>query len=205
MDKGINMDYQECIKRFSMLLEDLAESDGMFDPDIIYNVYYALYLSQMYSDIDIEDTAQELKQYYLKTFRVIVINQLKKYSKRQRVSGSFKEKDIESNDFGVLNDLMKNTFRSDMTRLNKRWIELTSLLADLNTKRKSDDILLTLDRINNTIHNTGEKMFTKFSNPRELLQAFERAHMLEPKELKRYVTDMDLKRKAREYGEEITF
>ena len=89
------MDYKESLRRFQLLAESrilqedvddenvdsepLVSEEDFFDPQTIYNVYYAIYLSQMYPQEDFTITADDLRQTYLGVFLPIVKAQIKKY------------------------------------------------------------------------------------------------------------------------------
>lgn len=214
------MDYKEVNKRFSLLLEAL-EAEGMpdeviFDPSKIYSTYYAILLSQDViggvSNSDLAFIAMELKEYYLDKYKTILALQIMKYWTRRRVSDKFKRmankynnfKDLEDESFPMLVELMNNTFRSDMNRLNKRWIDLAVHLRQLSemdintvsersTKKTIEQMLLKMDRINNIVHNTGDVMLDKFTNSKELLKALDDSSRISPDELKKRISDKFLK------------
>ena len=215
------MEYNNSIKKFSLLMEDLHEFDIGEDVEFkignVYNTYYATYILQMgLADDSLDEllfVVDELKDYYLQKYKTIIVLQLYKYWKRSRISAKFEKmvekyervSDLLEEEFGTLVELMKNTFRSDMSRLNKNWIELAQHLKELEVlkpdrarspkfKESVENILLKLDRINNTVHNTGEQMLSKFSNGDELLKALDKASRAEPEEIKRKVTDRFLRR-----------
>jgi hypothetical protein len=201
------LDYYESVKRFQLLMEDIDKP--YFPVETVYQTYYALWLGQRHGgDSDVEYTleavAKSLREEYLEAYMDVVKAQLMKYYKRQRVDQDFDAKQIKSNKFKVLDDLMNKTYRSDMRRRNDRWNMLTEYLTKLQDKKMNYmDMLLTMDRINNVVHNTGEVMLTKFDNARELLQAFEKSHNIkDPKEFKQLGASVTLNKLARTLGEE---
>jgi hypothetical protein len=189
----------------------LEEVDGKpyFPPETVFQTYYALWLGQNYgSDPEVKSVlssvAESLRDEYLEGYGDVVRTQLRKYYGRDRVDDDFNAKDINSDRFNVLDGLMKKTYRSDMRRRNKRWIMLTEYLDKLSQRNLSYmDMLLTMDRINNVVHNTGEVMLTKFENSKELLQAFNKAHHISDiKEFRSLANSVTLNRLARTLGEE---
>lgn len=210
------MDYQTSIERFSLMMEALEDENPenvVFDPRVLYNTYYAILVAQGHgkgkpNPSDLSIIAEELQEYYLDKYKIILSRQLLKYWKRKRVSPKFQKmidkyqtfEDLIQSDFKTLYTLMENTFRSDMSRLNVRWIDLASNLTDLanlkiNPKNLEtvSDVLLKLDRINNIVHNTGDKMLDKFENGRRLLATLNEISKTSPNELRKKVSDKFLR------------
>ena len=126
------------------------------------------------SDFLIKEFAPQIKKTYLRVFGKMIKEQLEKYGSRRRTDPDFK---IPENPTPAeLNHLMGKTFRSDMSRRNDRWMELTKWLEALDHSRSIKDTFFAIDRINNTTHNTQENIMSKFQNASSLLTAFDNAH-----------------------------
>jgi len=120
---------------------------------------------------------QDIKNKYLGTFIPLIQKQLYKYLERNRIdSNSFSEGDINTQNTENLDLYMKNTYRSDMTRRNVVWENLTKLVNELSKTSDSGNIIKIIDRINNNIHNTGDLILTKLDNGSELLKALDICH-----------------------------
>jgi len=138
-------------------------------PQDIYSFYYCEFLPE--HEIKSE-FLNDLKNKYITIFTKTVQEQLEKYYQRRRIDSDFDSSWIKSADTSVLDNAMKKTFRSDMKRRNDNWNFLTEYLNALNKSNTVKNIIFYVDRINNTIHNTGEGMLSKVPNGYELLTAF---------------------------------
>lgn len=209
------MNYLKSLEKIQLFKEQLNKQDldhnVFFNPTKVYDTYYAIYIIQRgLADNSLTELAfiiEELKDYYIEKYKIIVCLQLYKYWQRGRVSEEFativqkynKLSDLLGEDISVLLSLMRNTFRSDMTRLNKTWIDLVSHLNDLDKmitaydKKSIESMLLKMDRINNTVHNTKMPMLDKFSNGHQLLEALNDVHSASPEQIKRMVGDKFLR------------
>jgi hypothetical protein len=148
-------------------------------PSTITDFYLASYLHDVVDESDKDDINEiilNLREKYLKAFQPVLINQLRKYITRGRMVKDVDERDLANASFDQLDQYMNLSRRSDMKRENKRWNMLSDYLAKLSHERRNvEKIKEVIDRINNTVHNTGESMLTKFDNARELLDAFDLA------------------------------
>lgn len=197
-------------------MEELTlEEEEKLRPEDIYNFYYLNYIlsdpteranlsGDVVSSSDFE--VKLLRRKYLEAFRPIVQDQLKKYLSRGRIDArSFKENDINTANYQKLDRMMRATYRSDMTRRNINWENLTKNLAGLQEVSDSKRIMYFIDRINNTIHNTQEPMLIKFDNGSELIQALGDAHRLNPQQLKLKTSDLEFLKEETSIGKAYVF
>lgn len=170
--------------KFNVLVEHVLSNVDVLLPKDIYTFYFLYTSSQTqktdeYFNFIIKEFISKLKVKYLNIFKPILIDQLEKYLKLNRVTDSFKT-GIEENkiilrdsDFLELSQYMQMTYRSDMIRQNDRWNDLAHWLAKLENSKILKDNMFFIDRINNATHNTHESILSKFPNDRELLKAFD--------------------------------
>lgn len=122
---------------------------------------------------------------YLEIFTPIIRNQLKKYIRLHRVDVGADLSNVDSADIDGLLEMVKRTFRTpkpgeSLTR-NVNWEALANHLKVIYSVLKEKDVdnaqrlAFLIDRVNNTIHNTGEIMLMKLPNGRELKSAFDYA------------------------------
>ncbi len=127
-----------------------------------------------------EDYLEKLATKYVNVFGDLIQKQIQKYIDRGRtdpnVSLDSASRLPMQRRVSVLADLMKKTFRSDMSRRNDRWNELADYIVKLNNAKDTKTTLYLIDRINNAVHNTKTQILDKLPNSRELLAAFNAAH-----------------------------
>jgi hypothetical protein len=150
-------------------------------PTTLYNFYHIATLEsqgRIKSDYGRELAREYLTAYrqkYLDTIGPLVADQIKKYIGRGRVDEGVTDDVLEAaaNDPAALDELMRQTYRSDMKRRNDVWNNITEHLRGLAAAGTPRDIIFRIDRLNNAIHNTNELLFSKFKNAGELMDAFE--------------------------------
>lgn len=153
-------------------------------PKTLYNFYHLATLESQgrikseYGQGLMREYLDSYKQRYLDTLGPLVADQIKKYIDRGRVDEGVTDEVLEAaaNDPVLLDELMRQTYRSDMKRRNDVWNNITEHLRGLEAARTPKDIIFRIDRLNNAIHNTNELLFTKFKNAGELMDAFESIH-----------------------------
>lgn len=186
---------------FRLICEDTNESALL--PATITDFYLAAYLYDVVDDSDKDEVGMiilDLREKYLSAFRSVLIKQLQKYLTRGRIVGNIDERDLVKASFDQLDEYMNMSRRSDMSRLNKRWNMLSEYIATLSHENRNVvKVKEIIDRINNTVHNTGEKMLTKFPNAGELLDAYELAAEGKINDLVNQSRERTLKKLAREY------
>jgi len=171
-----------------------------FNPQLIYDFYYTSFLFHEASTNEktkssIYAITRNIAENYFSLYKPIIVDQIKKYVKRDRVDKDFpKNEDLNSASLERLNELMNKTFRSDMHRRNNVWNFLTKHIAKLEeiykNQAETTKIIFEIDRVNNTTHNTVELIFSKFNNYRELQKAFDTCHKVKHyKELEQYTSD----------------
>jgi len=196
------MDFFESIKKFHLICESIVEET--LDPSTITDFYLAYYLYQKIDDDESQSLLKyviiDVRQAYLNAMKPILIKQLQKYHSRRRIVGEYNPEDFSRADYEKLYTLMKQSRRSDMNRINQRWNDLAELLKDLQANdRNVKEMAFLIDRINNTIHNTGESMLSKFPNRRQLEQTFDFAHKATIRQLINKSSNSDLKEIASNY------
>jgi hypothetical protein len=150
-------------------------------PTTLYNFYHIATLEsqgRIKSDYGRELVREYLTAYrqkYLDTIGPLVADQIKKYIGRGRVDAPVTQEalDAAADDPAALDELMRQTYRSDMRRRNDVWNNITEHLRGLAAAGTTRDIIFRIDRLNNAIHNTNELLFSKFRNAGELMDAFE--------------------------------
>ena len=150
-------------------------------PKTLYNFYHLATLESQgrikseYGQGLMKEYLGAYKQRYLDTLGPLVADQIRKYIGRGRVDEPVTEEALEAavNDPEKLDELMRQTYRSDMKQRNDVWNNITEHLKGLAAARTPRDIIFRIDRLNNAIHNTNELLFSKFSNAADLMDAFE--------------------------------
>lgn len=189
--------------RIKRLINEIHDVETITPKDI-YNFYYLWHIAV--NDPSLVQTPfgketqdyylKQLKEKYVRLFTKLLTKQIHKYVQRGRIDPDF-PKDVDvlnMADTAKLLELMKKTFRSDMTRRNDRWIlvaEYTQNLAKSNTAKQ---MYLWIDRLNNSVHNTQTRVMDKFQNYyTELNKAFDIVfHANSIREL-RHLVDKDLR------------
>lgn len=154
---------------------------GGITPKTLYNFYHLATLESQgrikseYGQGLMREYLNIYKQRYLETLAPLVSDQIKKYIGRGRVDEPVTEESLNAaaNDPVALDELMRQTYRSDMRRRNDVWNNITEHLRGLAAAGTARDIIFRIDRLNNAIHNTNELLFSKFKNAGELMDAFE--------------------------------
>ena len=154
---------------------------GGITPKTLYNFYHLATLESQgrikseYGQGLMREYLNIYKQRYLETLAPLVSDQIKKYIGRGRVDEPVTEESLSAaaNDPVALDELMRQTYRSDMRRRNDVWNNITEHLKGLAAAGTTRDIIFRIDRLNNAIHNTNELLFSKFKNAGELMDAFE--------------------------------
>jgi hypothetical protein len=168
------------MQSFFIFFESQFPSAVVLSPKTIYNFYFLYTLSQtrsldQFSSFLVEEFAMNIKKTYLRVFKTLLYQQLTKYKSRGRVTPDF-----ALSDGGMspeeLHAQMQKTFRSDMNRLNTRWIDLAQWVIELEHAETTKQIFYVVDRINNTTHNTQEIILSKFENSFDLMRAFDQCH-----------------------------
>lgn len=178
--------------KFKIFLENYLVS---LYPKDIYNFYY-IFSAHSYGKMYDEDKSRaefllnEIKNKYLAVFKDVLTEQLKKYSNQNRTDIDFDQNLINPNmDFRTIHSLMSKTYRSDMSRRNINWESLAEYCMNLNGTDVFDKICFYIDRINNSVHNSGELFFDKLDNANELLKAFDTVHLsATPRDYARFVS-----------------
>lgn len=171
-----------------------SASSWNLSPRDVYNFYY-IFSAYSYGKLYDEDKNKaefilnEIKQKYLKNFKLLLIQQLEKYVSLNRVDDDFSNEELsEDMSFQTIKALMSKTYRSDMQRRNANWNSLADYCESLNKTNSFDKLCFFIDRINNTIHNTGGPILDKLPNGIELLNSFETVHLAQsPKQYAKYV------------------
>ena len=140
----------------------------------------------------------EIKEKYLIVFKRVLVDQLRKYAKQKRTDIDFNHRLISDDmSFPIIHDLIKKTYRTDMTRRNINWESLAEHCMNLNTTKVFDRICFFIDRINNSVHNTGDLFFDKLEDASDLIKAFDTVHLSEtPRQYARFVGS-DVRKLAR--------
>jgi hypothetical protein len=173
--------------KLKQLIKEIHDSESLSARDI-YNLYFLLTLSQVRPDLfktdygayTLEYYTNQFKRKWMTIFTRMMQKQLAKYSSRNRIDPDFDKTRIDSNSPNVLAGLMKKTHRTQKfddkgnIRRNDRWELLGDDLIKLDNASSVSDILMTIDHMNNIVHNTGTSMLDHLSNYRgELLKALE--------------------------------
>jgi len=169
------------VKTFIEFIENVS-SWTLFPRDV-YNFYY-IFSAYSYGKLYDEDKNKaefilnEIKQKYLKNFKLLLVHQLEKYASSGRVDDDFLHDELSNDmDFQKIKTFISKTYRSDMKRKNDNWIALADYCDSLNKTNVFDKICFFIDRINNTVHNTGAAMLDKLPSGLDLIDAFETVHL----------------------------
>ena len=160
----------------------------------IYDFYF-LTTALSYDQINLEDLSvaefylNEIYQVYLQSFKKLLIDQIEKYYKRNRIDADFNYSLLKSANFETIKNLMNKTFRSDMVRRNDVWNLIAENLLNLSKAGSIKTKCFYMDRLNNCVHNTGDLVLDKFPNGYKLMNAFNVVHNSKnPKEFARFVS-----------------
>lgn len=164
-------------------------------PKDIYNFYY-IFSAYSYGKIYDEDKSKaefilnEIKDKYLIVFKQVLINQIEKYIKEKRIDIDFDKSLINSDiDFNTIHSLISKTYRSDMVRRNVNWELISEYTLNLSKTNNFEKICFYIDRINNSVHNSGELFFDKLESADSLLKAFNAVHLsTTPRDYARFVS-----------------
>ena len=161
-------------------LEEGQEAETRLTPRTLYNLYYIATEPEPTSEYGREITNEYIDKYkrlYVDVFSNLVRQQIQKYIGRGRVDSNVTKKSLDKADTpAMLDELMRGTYRSDMRRRNDVWNLVTEHLKNLSLAKTKKDKIFYMDRLNNSIHNTQELLFSKFSNYRQLQEAFDSIH-----------------------------
>lgn len=173
--------------QFDIFIESILNQSIQLTPKNLYNFYFLATLfgqGKIQGDYGLHVTREfinNLQTKYLNLFSQLLIDQIDKYVRRGRISKEFDMKEFESIKKGNLDhkkiyELMCQTFRSDMKRVNDVWNLLAEYVYKLFIAQSIKDKFFLIDRINNCVHNTNEIIFTKFKNATELMTAYDIIH-----------------------------
>jgi hypothetical protein len=161
-------------------LEEGQEAENRLTPRTLYNLYYIATEPEPTSEYGRKITNEYIDKYknlYIDVFSNLARQQIEKYIGRGRVDSNVTEKALDKADTpAMLDELMRGTYRSDMRRRNDVWNTVTEHLKNLSGATTKKDKIFYMDRLNNSIHNTQELLFSKFSNYRQLQEAFDSIH-----------------------------
>lgn len=196
------MDLYSSVKSFQLLLES-ETSENMFKPSTIIDFYLVSYLDDVVNEEDkqiLKDEIYQIRNIYLESFKQILRNQIQKYISRGRLVKEYSRDEVLDADYPKLFEMIQSSRRSDMKRKNKNWNMLAEYLVKLYKQRRDvDEIKMLIDRINNTVHNTGTSMLTKFKNKHDLLEALNLAAEAKIQDLIRNSRNRSIKNLAKEY------
>ena len=160
----------------------------------IYDFYF-LTTALSYDQINLEDLSvaefylNEIYKVYLQSFKQLLIDQIEKYYKKNRIDADFNYSLLKSANFETIKSLMNKTFRSDMVRRNDVWNLIAENLLSLSKAGSIKTKCFYIDRLNNCVHNTGDLVLDKFPNGYKLMNAFDVVHNSKtPKEFARFVS-----------------
>lgn len=160
----------------------------------IYDFYF-LTTALSYDQIHSEDLSvaefylNDICQLYLQSFKQLLIDQIEKYYKRNRVDADFSYYSLKTANFEKIKELINKTFRSDMVRRNDVWNLIAANLLNLSKAGSIKIKCFYMDRLNNCVHNTGDLVLDKFPNGYKLMNAFDIVHNSKtPKEFARFVS-----------------
>ncbi len=169
-----------------MLLKELImENNGdAITSRNIFDFYYLFTISQLqpaalqtnYGTHTENLFLNALKAKYISNFKTIISKQIQKYHDRKRIDPDFNVSLMVNASPATLLDLMKKTFRSDMTRRNEVWILACEYLMKLENSSNKKETYLYIDRLNNCIHNTQSSILSKFANGSALVSAYDKVH-----------------------------
>lgn len=170
------------MQSFLIFFENQTSPAIVLSPRTIYNFYFLYTLAQtrpldQFAEYIVEEFARNIKKLYLRVFKNLLYQQLTKYKSRGRVTPDFVLPTGEMTTEQLYNQMTK-TYRSDMKRVNHRWVDLAQWVMELERAVPIKQIFFTVDRINNTTHNTEEIILSKFENPHDLMTAFDNCHKM---------------------------
>lgn len=190
-----------CMKLKNLIRE--IHDGHMIYPSDIYNLFFleVLYFDQPqlfkseYGEFILHTYTTALKSKYLSVFKHLLAAQLTKYFNLHRTDQDFNSKSISPNaNASVLLDLMKKTFRTDMTRRNTVWELIAEYTMKLEQSKGLKEVFTYINMLNNCIHNTGGKVLGKVSNGNDLLQSFDMVTNAKSIEQYEKFVDKDIRR-----------
>lgn len=189
--------------RSRYLLEELTTNRNVLTATDVYDFYW-LYSAFSYDQINIQDYnvaefyLKELRDIYLQAFTELLTKQIEKYVSRGRIDmvqgkPAFDIATVRAAPFQqrpmMLRKMMAQTYRSDMTRRNDVWDMIAEYLQGLSHAENAKQITWYIDRINNSVHNTGTAVLDKFKGGMDLLRAFDTVHRAKvPRDYARFVS-----------------
>lgn len=178
-------------------LKSIIIEEGMGDGGLltlsskdIYNFYvlWNLYLTSpelintQYGKNVLTFYLGKFKKQYVTIFSKLLANQIRKYIVRKRIDVDFPI-NVDLDKLAIelntkeLGQLMRKTFRSDMVRRNDVWNLVGDFVYNLSNSSNTKDTFIWIDRLNNTVHNTGGAVLDKLNNYYgELNRAFDNCH-----------------------------
>lgn len=166
-------------------LNEVNSVEREITPKNICTFYFIEYIkSSQGGDGDFENKAndylRDLAEKYVDVFGNLIQKQIEKYINRGRTDPGASLAGVTKLSMArrapKLADLMKKTYRSDMSRRNDRWNDLADYVVKLSKTSDVKQIIYLIDRINNTVHNTKTQILDKLPNAYELLNAFNLTH-----------------------------
>ena len=183
------------MKTRAVIEQLILEAESEITPSDIYNFYYLWqlhsYTPQLlrsdYGAFVADEFLGYVKKKYVAIFSRLLFKQLQKYQGRTRVDPDFDMTGVTVKDPGVLRDMMAKTFRSDMSRRNKRWDLIADSTANLASSSRKEDIFYNVNALNMAVHNTRTSILDKLSSPQELLKALQTVTDVDPTHWKGHV------------------
>jgi len=152
-------------------------------PKDIYNFYYLFYfytqnnsiIKTHYGEFVYNLYLSKLKTKYIYVFSNLLREQLKKYKNLNRVDDDFDIKIVNDENCSSyqLHQQMKKTYRGDKIRRNTVWEYISENLYFLDQTELLEKIMIYIDRLNNSVHNSECSIYEKFPNQLELLKALD--------------------------------
>jgi hypothetical protein len=178
------MQFDSYVDNIIEIITEQTDDKVFLSTSDLYNFYYLATLQSLgkinddYSRFIAHEFFNYIKKKYLILFGDLVAKQIAKYITRKRIDPdvTFERLSNNSKNYKELNEMMNHTYRSDMRRRNTVWNIVTENLYKLSESSDIKSICFHVDLINNCIHNTGELLFSKFSNAYELLRTFDEIH-----------------------------
>lgn len=163
------------------LIREIHDTATLFPSDI-FNLFFIEYLYSTephlfktdYGEFILQTYPTALKKKYVTVFKQLLVDQLHKYASRKRTDSDFNTTAITPKaSASILWDLMKHTFRSDMSRRNTVWELIAEYTTRLEQSSSLKDTFTYINMLNNCIHNVPESILWKLPNGEKLFRAFE--------------------------------
>lgn len=170
-------------EKYILLKEENEKKLNLISRDL-YNFYFLFTLlsrkeiSGEFEEYIAKEYMKKFKEKYLFVFKELLYKQILKYINQNRVDSDVTIERLKANknNSSDLYEMMKHTYRSDMSRRNEVWNMIGEYLKELDDVSEINKVGFFIDRLNNCIHNTKEIILSKFDNGYQLVRTMDEIH-----------------------------